>query len=200
MVNHNEYDMTELIKSILQESCDAKQKVINDERLVKVIDDVISVCIHALKNGNKLLLAGNGGSASDSQHIAAELVGRYEKDRAGLPAIALTTNTSELTAISNDYGYDNVFQRQIQALANKGDVFFGLSTSGNSKNVVNAIQQCKSLEVVTIAMTGQSGGQMQAISDYCINVPSANTARIQEVHITIGHIICQVIESALFSE
>ena len=192
--------MTDLIKSILQDSCDTKQKVINDDRLIKIIDDVIVACVGALKKGNKLLLAGNGGSAADAQHIAAELVGRYEKDRAGLPAIALTTNTSELTAISNDYGYDNVFQRQVQALANSGDVFFGLSTSGNSVNVVNAIEQCKSLDVVTVAMTGESGGKMQAISDYCINVPSSNTARIQEVHITVGHIICRAIETALFPD
>lgn len=190
--------MADLIKSILQDSCDTKQKVINDDRLIKVIDEVIISCVSALKKGNKLLLAGNGGSAADAQHIAAELVGRYEKDRAGLPAIALTTNTSELTAISNDYGYDNVFQRQVQALANSGDVFFGLSTSGNSVNVVNAIEQCKSLDVVTVAMTGESGGKMQAISDYCINVPSDNTARIQEVHITVGHIICRAIETELF--
>lgn len=192
--------MSDLIKSILQESSDVKQKVINDEHLVKMIDEVISVCTDALKKGNKLLLAGNGGSASDAQHIAAELVGRYEKDRQGLPAIALTTNTSELTAISNDYGYENVFRRQVQALANSGDVFFGLSTSGNSPNVVNAIEQCKSLGVVTVAMTGESGGKMQSVSDYCINVPSSNTARIQEAHITIGHIICQVIETSLFAE
>jgi len=192
--------MSELIKNILRESCDIKQKVIKDDVLINTVQDVITVCISALSNGNKLLLAGNGGSASDAQHIAAELVGRYEKDRNGLPALALTTNTSELTAISNDYGYDNVFQRQIQALARNGDVFFGLSTSGNSRNVVNAIRQCKQLGVVTVAMTGESGGEMKTISDYCINVPSSNTARIQEVHITIGHIICKAIENSLFSE
>lgn len=190
--------MSEFIKNILQESCDTKQKVINDDRLIKLIEEVSSVCIDALKNGNKLLFAGNGGSASDSQHIAAELVGRYEIDRPGLPAIALTTNSSQLTAISNDYGYDNVFQRQVQALARSGDVFFGLSTSGNSKNVVNALEHCKQLKVTTVAMTGESGGQMRSMSDYCINVPSSNTARIQEVHITIGHIICLAIENSLF--
>lgn len=191
--------MSDFIKSILQESCDTKQKVINDEALIKVIQDVTSICISALQKGNKLLLAGNGGSASDSQHIAAELVGRYEKDRAGLPAIALTTNSSQLTAISNDYGYEYIFQRQVQALAKSGDIFFGLSTSGNSKNVIKAIEQCKPLNVASVAMTGESGGQMKDISDYCINVPSSNTARIQEVHITIGHIICLAIEDSLFS-
>jgi len=191
--------MSELIKSILQESCDIKQKVRQDEGLVKTIQDVIDTCVSALKNGNKLLLAGNGGSASDAQHIAAELVGRYEQDRKGLPALALTTNTSELTAISNDYGYDHVFQRQVQALAHSGDVFFGLSTSGNSANVVNAIEQCKQQGVITVAMTGDSGGKMKSMCDYCINVPSVNTARIQEVHITVGHIICKAIENTIFS-
>ena len=191
--------MSEFIKSILQESCDIKQKVINDDRLIKVVQDVIDVCVNALNRGNKILFAGNGGSASDALHIAAELVGRYEADRKGLPAIALTTNISELTAISNDYGYDHVFQRQVQALAQSGDVFFGLSTSGNSKNVVNAIEQCKQMSVITVAMTGESGGKMKSMCDYCINVPSANTARIQEVHITIGHIICKVIENTIFS-
>jgi len=190
--------MSDLIKNILQESCDVKQKVINDDRLLKIIQDVTTACIYALKNGNKLLFAGNGGSASDSQHIAAELVGRFEKDRNALPALALTTNSSQLTAISNDYGYDNVFQRQVQALAKSGDVFFGLSTSGNSKNVVNAVEQCKQLNVISVAMTGESGGKLQALSDYCINVPSGNTARIQEVHITIGHIICLAIEESIF--
>lgn len=190
--------MSDIIKNILQESCNVKQKVINDDRLLKVIQDVTTACVHALKNGNKLLFAGNGGSASDSQHIAAELVGRFEKDRNALPALALTTNSSQLTAISNDYGYDNVFQRQVQALAKSGDVFFGLSTSGNSKNVVNAVEQCKQLNVISVAMTGESGGQLRELSDYCINVPSGNTARIQEVHITIGHIICLAIEESIF--
>ncbi len=190
--------MSDLIKNILQESCAVKQKVINDDRLIKVIQDVTSVCVNALNNGNKILLAGNGGSASDSQHIAAELVGRFEKERKGLPALALTTNSSQLTAISNDYGYDSVFQRQVQALAKSGDVFFGLSTSGNSRNVVNAVEQCRELNVVTVAMTGESGGQLKAISDYCINVPSSNTARVQEVHITIGHIICLAIEESIY--
>jgi len=191
--------MSELIKNTLQASCDVKQKVINDDSLLATISSVIDVCVRALKDGNKILLAGNGGSASDSQHIAAELVGRFEKDRKGLPAIALTTNSSQLTAIANDYGYDNVFQRQVQALARSGDVFFGLSTSGNSKNVVSAVEQCKEMGVITVSMTGESGGKLKTISDYCINVPSDNTARIQEVHITIGHIICKAIEDALSS-
>ena len=192
--------MSDLVKKILQESCAIKQKVMEDDQLLSLIHEVMEASINALRNGNKLLFAGNGGSASDAQHIAAELVGRYEQDRAGLPALALTTNSSQITAIANDYGYDQLFQRQVQALANKGDIFFGLSTSGNSKNVINAIQQCKQQEVITVGMTGRSGGQMATLCDYCINVPADNTARIQEVHITIGHIICSGIERALFSD
>jgi len=192
--------MSDLVKQLLQDACRTKQKVLEDARLVALIAEVMDVCIDALRNGNKLLLAGNGGSASDAQHIAAELVGRYEQDRAGLPALALTTNSSQVTAIANDYGYDFLFQRQVQALANAGDVFFGLSTSGNSKNVIQAIEQCKKQQVKTVGMTGQSGGQLAAMCDYCINVPSDNTARIQEVHITIGHILCAGIESAFFKQ
>ena len=192
--------MTDLVKKLLQESCAVKQKVANDEQMHALIQKVMEISIDALRNGNKLLLAGNGGSASDAQHIAAELVGRYEQDRPGLPALALTTNSSQVTAIANDYGYDQLFQRQVQALARPGDVFFGLSTSGNSKNVIRAIEQCKQQQVITVGMTGQSGGQMAALCDYCVRVPADNTARIQEVHITIGHIICAGIEQALFSK
>lgn len=191
--------MTKLIKELLADSIDVKTLILKDESILKTINNITELCIGALQNGQKLLFAGNGGSASDSQHIAAELVGRYEKDRDGLPAIALTTNTSQLTAIANDYGYDALFQRQVQALAQQGDVFFGLSTSGNSVNIVNAVNQCKLQNVATIGMTGKSGGQLAALCDYCIQVPSDNTARIQEAHITIGHILCSGIEQALFS-
>lgn len=190
----------ELIKKLLQESCAIKQKVLQDERLLAEIRQVMDVSINALRSGNKLLLAGNGGSASDAQHIAAELVGRYEHERPGLPALALTTNSSQITAIANDYGYDQLFARQVQALAKEGDIFFGLSTSGNSQNVVNAIEQCKQLKVTTVGMTGQSGGKMASLCDYCIKVPADNTARIQEVHITIGHILCAAIETALVDQ
>ena len=191
--------MSKLIKDLLGESIAVKTQILENENILKIIQDVMDVSIAALQNSRKLLLAGNGGSASDSQHIAAELVGRYERDRDGLPAIALTTNTSQLTAISNDYGYDALFQRQVQALAQEGDVFFGLSTSGNSVNIVNAVKQCKQQNVATVGMTGQSGGELAALCDFCIQVPSSNTARIQEAHITIGHILCSGIELALFS-
>jgi len=191
--------MTEFVKAVLRESCDVKSAIINDDNLVALINNVMEISIFSLRNGHKLLFAGNGGSASDAQHLAAELVGRYEQDREGLPALALTTNSAQVTAIANDYGYDDVFKRQVQALANKGDVFFGLSTSGNSENVINALQQCKSQGVVTVGFTGASGGNMQALCDYCIKIPSNITARIQESHITIGHIICAGIEKVLFN-
>jgi len=191
--------MTEFVKAVLRESCDVKAQIIDDDNLVALINNVMELSIFSLRNGHKLLFAGNGGSASDAQHLAAELVGRYEQDREGLPALALTTNSAQVTAIANDFGYDNLFKRQIQALAGKGDVFFGLSTSGNSENIINALQQCKSQGVVTVGLTGATGGNMQALCDYCIKVPSGNTARIQEAHITIGHIICAGIEKVLFN-
>lgn len=191
--------MSKLIKDLLTESITVKSQILEDEKLLKTIQEVMNLSIAALQNGRKLLFAGNGGSASDSQHIAAELVGRYERDRDALPALALASNISQLTAISNDYGYEALFQRQVQALAHEGDVFFGLSTSGNSTNVVNAINQCKLQNVATVGMTGQSGGELAQLCDFCIQVPSGNTARIQEAHITIGHILCSGIEAALFS-
>ncbi|NOZ52803.1 MAG: D-sedoheptulose 7-phosphate isomerase [Gammaproteobacteria bacterium] len=191
--------MTELVKAVLRKSCEVKSKIIQDDHLVALINNVMEVSIFSLRNGHKLLFAGNGGSASDAQHLAAELVGRYEQDRAGLPALALTTNSAQITAIANDYGYDDLFKRQVQALAREGDVFFGLSTSGNSKNIINALQQCKSQGVITVGLTGASGGSMQTLCDYCIKVPSDNTARIQEAHMTIGHAICAGIEKVLFN-
>ncbi|NOX91426.1 MAG: SIS domain-containing protein [Gammaproteobacteria bacterium] len=161
------------------------------------IADAAQRCVDALREDNKLLLAGNGGSAADAQHIAAELVGRFELERDGLPAMALTTNASQLTALSNDYGYDAVFSRQLQAFAKKGDVFFGLSTSGNSTNVVAAAEVAKARGLAVIGMTGQSGGKLEALCDICLKVPADNTARIQEAHITIGHILCALIEREL---
>ncbi|MCF6338131.1 MAG: SIS domain-containing protein [Gammaproteobacteria bacterium] len=171
-----------------------------DTDMLARIADVAQRCVDALRGDNKLLLAGNGGSASDAQHIAAELVGRFELERDGMPAMALTTNASQLTALSNDYGYEAVFSRQLQAFAKKGDVFFGLSTSGNSANVVAAAEVAKAREVFVVGMTGQSGGKLEALSDICIKVPSDNTARIQEAHITVGHIVCALIERTLVTE
>lgn len=192
--------MKERISQIFSQSIAVKQAIIDDARMIDDIADVAEICIGALTDGNKIIFAGNGGSAADAQHIAAELVGRFERDRKGLAAIALNTNASSLTAIANDYGYDSVFSRQIEALANKGDVFFGFSTSGNSTNIVSAIRCAGELGVITIGMTGQGGGAMRGSCDRCLCVPSDNTARVQESHITIGHIICSLIEQAIFPD
>lgn len=155
------------------------------------------LAVKTLKNGNKILLCGNGGSAADAQHIAAELTGRYKTERRGLPGIALTTDTSALTAIGNDYGYDRVFDRQVEALANKGDLIIGISTSGNSKNIVSALKLGKELGCKTLGLTGRDGGKMNNVCDINLIVPSDNTPRIQEMHILFGHTICQIIDDEL---
>lgn len=185
------------IKQNVQAAVELKQAILRDERLLQAVLQVAEVCVKALRSGNKLLFAGNGGSAGDSQHLAAEIVGRYKIDRPGLPAIALTTDTSALTAIGNDYGYEVVFARQLQALAKAGDVFFGISTSGNSGNVLRAIERAREMNVITVGLAG-SGGTIQKICDHCLSVPSTDTARIQECHIMIGQIICGYIEETLF--
>jgi D-sedoheptulose 7-phosphate isomerase len=161
---------------------------------------IYTACImitDALLEGNKVLLCGNGGSAADAQHIAAELTGRYKTNRQGLPAIALTTDTSALTAIANDFGYDRVFDRQVEALAEEGDVFIGISTSGNSKNIINALKTARKMDCKTIGFSGRDGGDMNGLCDINIIVPSDNTPRIQEMHILIGHIICQAIDDLI---
>jgi len=153
------------------------------------------IIVEALKNGNKVLLCGNGGSAADAQHIAAEFTGRYKTERRGLPAIALTTDTSALTAIGNDYGYDRVFDRQVESLAQEGDVVIGISTSGNSKNVNSALKLAKQLGCKTVGFSGRDGGVMSEYCDVNLIVPSDNTPRIQEMHILFGHTICQIIDN-----
>ena len=153
--------------------------------------------VETLKNGNKVLLCGNGGSAADAQHIAAELTGRYKTERRGLPGIALTTDTSALTAIGNDYGYDRVFDRQVEALANKGDLLIGISTSGNSKNVTNALKVAREMGCKTLGLTGRDGGAMNELCDINLVVPSNDTPRIQEMHILFAHTICQIIDNEL---
>ena len=155
------------------------------------------LAVNTLKQGNKVLLCGNGGSASDAQHIAAELTGRYKSERRGLPGIALTTDTSALTAISNDYGYDRVFDRQVEALANEGDLLIGISTSGNSTNVISALKLAKELGCATIGFSGRDGGKMNEVCDVNLVVPSDNTPRIQEMHILFGHTMCQIIDNEL---
>ena len=189
--------MLDTIKSQLEASCLVKQQMLDNAAILQTIEEAVSRCITALKAGNKIILAGNGGSAADAQHIAAELVGRFETERPGLPAITLTTNSSTVTAVANDYEYNNIFRRQVQALGQRGDVFIGISTSGNSPNVIAAIEQCKTQGITVIGFAGETGGKMLELCDVCVRVPSRNTARIQESHITIGHILCSLIDSAL---
>jgi D-sedoheptulose 7-phosphate isomerase len=188
------------ICTLLQDSIEVKQAILVDPLIIAAIEEVAQHCVRVLRTGGKLLLAGNGGSASDAQHIAAELVGRFEIDRRGLPAIALTTNASQLTAISNDYGYEAVFSRQLEAFGGNGDLFIGLTTSGNSANILAAAGVAREQGMTVIGMTGASGGKLEAFCDLCLKIPSTNTARIQEAHITLGHILCALIEAALFSD
>jgi D-sedoheptulose 7-phosphate isomerase len=170
----------------------------SDDELVGHIARVASACVAALGNGHKVLFAGNGGSAADAQHLAAELVSRFAYDRPGLPAFALTTDTSVLTAIGNDYGYERLFARQLEAVGCAGDVFFGISTSGRSPNVLNALDTAQAKGLVTVGMTGRAGGTMAERCDHLLRVPSSSTPRIQEGHIAMGHAICQVIEAQMF--
>ena len=189
--------MQSIIKFEFEEHLKTSQATF--ESIGHSVEVAAKLCIDCLKNGNKILLFGNGGSAADAQHIAAELVGRYKTERKGLAAIALTTDTSALTAISNDYGYDCVFDRQVEALANTGDVAIGISTGGSSANVASALKLAKDLDCKTIGFSGRGGGEMNELCDINIVVPSQDTARIQEMHIVIGHTICHLIDLA-FSE
>ena len=186
------------IKNILQKSINVKQAVLEDAKLLQTIEKVTAVVVDAFRADHKVWLCGNGGSASDAQHISAEFSGRFYLDRPPLFAEALAVNTSYLTAVANDYGFEYVYQRLIQAKGRKGDILFGLSTSGNSPNVVRAMQAAQNQGLITVAMTGESGGKLADGMDYLINVPSVDTPRIQELHITIGHIICELVEKALF--
>ena len=155
-------------------------------------------CLKCIKGGGKIILFGNGGSASDAQHIAAEFVGRYVRERKGLPAISLATDTSALTAIGNDYGYINIFSRQLSGIGNKGDILYATSTSGNSKNIIEAIKMAKEMDIKVIGLTGAESGEMKDLCDYLINVPSEKTNKIQEMHILVGHYICGEVEKTLF--
>ena len=193
-------DRNALIKSSIQESMRVKQALLEDPHLLGQIDEVVNEFVTALRSGHKILLFGNGGSAADAQHIAAEFVGRFQMERAPLPALALTVNTSALTGIGNDYAYDNVFSRQVEALGVAGDVAVGISTSGKSPNVLKALAAAKAKGLVTVAMTGRFGAMMQDVSRYCLCVPSNQTPRIQESHILIGHIISQLTEMELFAK
>ena len=184
-----------VISQRIEDSIAVKQRLL---RHTEICAEVAENIIRAFRRGNKVLLFGNGGSAADAQHIAAEFVGRYYLDRPALPAQALTVNTSSLTAIGNDYAYDQIFSRQIEAFGQAGDVAIGISTSGNSRNVIEALRAAKRKDIIAVGMTGESGGQLKAEVDYCICVPSRDTPRIQEAHILVGHILSELVEQAIF--
>ena len=182
----------------ISESILTKQNILNNPELLQTIQQVADTMIASLRNGNRVLWCGNGGSAADAQHLAAELSGRFYYDRPPLNSEALHCNTSYLTAVANDYSYDLIYSRMIDGACRKGDVLVGISTSGNSKNILNAFRKAKELGVITVAMTGQTGGAMREVADYLLNVPSSDTPRIQESHIMLGHIICEIVEAQMF--
>ncbi|MEE0976845.1 MAG: D-sedoheptulose 7-phosphate isomerase [Bacteroidales bacterium] len=186
------------IANIIKSSIDVKERILNDANLLLKINEAAELIIKTYKQGGRVFFCGNGGSAADAQHLAAELSGRFYFDRPPLAAEALHVNTSYITAVANDYAYDVIFSREVDAFCKEGDVLVGISTSGNSANVLKAFETAKEKGVLTIAMTGESGGKMASISDILINIPSNDTPRIQESHITIGHIICQIVEEELF--
>ena len=190
--------MLPLIKEQIKRSIAVKQTILDNEGLLSIIESATQLILAAYQNNKKTMVAGNGGSAADAQHIAGELVARFYFDRPGLSSMALSTDTSILTAIGNDYGFERLFSRQVEAHGNEGDVFIGLSTSGNSPNILKALEMCKEKGVKTIGLTGESGGKMGDLCDICIKVPSSETPRIQESHILIGHIICYLVEETLF--
>jgi D-sedoheptulose 7-phosphate isomerase len=190
----------EEIRKQIEESLKVKKSVLEDDAMISSIKGAAEMCIKALKNNNKIMFAGNGGSAADAQHLAAELVNRFEIDRPGLSAVSLTTDSSVITSISNDYGYERLFSRQIQALGQKGDVLIAFSTSGSSLNIIEGLKEGKKKGLYVIGLTGKMNEKMSPFCDICISVPSRETPRIQESHIMIGHIICSIIEKTLFGK
>ena len=188
------------IKKIIKSSIDTKQSVLQNEGLLKTIAASVDLIVNAFRNGNRVYFCGNGGSAADAQHLAAEFSGRFYTDRKALPAEALHCNTSYLTAVGNDYGFDEIYSRLIDGIGEQGDVLVGLSTSGNSPNILKAFKTAKKKEMITIGFTGKSGGEMRQLCDHLINIPSSDTPRIQESHIMVGHIICQLVEEKFFTK
>ena len=186
------------IRRSIEASIATKQEILANPALLKSIEAVAEVMVNALREGKRILWCGNGGSAADAQHLAAELSGRFYYDRPPLNSEAMHCNTSYLTAVANDYGYDLIYSRMIDGACHPGDVLVGISTSGNSKNICNAFRKAKELGVITIAMTGASGGEMKELADFLLNVPSTDTPRIQESHIMLGHIICEIVEARMF--
>ncbi len=193
-------NVEQCIADQIRASISTKQAILSDKGLMRNIAAAAQMIVDAYEQGKKTLLAGNGGSAADAQHIAGEFVSKFYFDRPGIASIALTTDTSIITAIGNDYGYDKLFSRQIQAQGTAGDVFIGISTSGNSANLVEALRMCGQKGIKTIGLTGFTGGEMDSMCDLCIKVPSGETPRIQESHILIGHIICCIVEEKLFGD
>jgi D-sedoheptulose 7-phosphate isomerase len=190
--------MIDHIKKIISESISVKKKILLDEVMLNNAIQVVQEIVKAFKNGKRVYFAGNGGSAADAQHLAAEFSGRFYMDRQALPAEALHCNTSYLTAVANDYSYDEIYARLIRGIAHAGDVLVGLSTSGNSGNIVKAFEAARQMKVITVGFTGETGGKMKTLSDYLFNIPSADTPRIQESHILLGHIVCELVEKEYF--
>ena len=191
--------MKDLIRKEIENSIEVKTNVLNDNKIIEQLSSLVNNCIQSLNSGGKIIFCGNGGSFADSQHLAAEFISRLRFDRAPLASIALGTNSSNMSAIGNDYGYDQVFKREILALGNSNDIFIPISTSGNSGNVIDAINSAKTKNIKTVAFTGGTGGKMSNICE-CIIVPSSSTEKIQEVHIMLGHILCFLIEEKIFKE
>ncbi|MCW3466803.1 D-sedoheptulose-7-phosphate isomerase [Chitinophaga nivalis] len=192
--------MKQKIANTIRQSIAVKEAICQDELLLHTIQQVAEVITHSLQTDHKILFCGNGGSAADAQHLAAEFSGRFYKDRTPLYAEALHCNTSYLTAVGNDYGYDQVYARILRGIGKPGDVLVGISTSGNSANILEAMKTAKEQGMIVVSMTGSTGGKMKDGSDYLINIPSTDTPRIQEAHITVGHIICEIVENNLFGE
>ena len=190
--------MSNQIEIIIRENISVKNKILKDTKFINIIEQSVKVILGALKKGNKLYFCGNGGSAADAQHLAAEFTGRFYLDRKALPAEALHCNTSYLTAVANDYSFEDVYSRLLEGLSKPGDVLIGISTSGNSKNIIKALHTAKLNGLHTISFSGLNGGLMKNHSDYLLNIPSENTPRIQECHILVGHIICQMVEEQFF--
>lgn len=190
--------MKEKISDIIRRSISVKQSILNHEELLKAIEAVVTELVIAFRAGNRVYFCGNGGSAADAQHLAAEFSGRFYKDRLALPAEALHCNTSYLTAVANDYGYEHVYARLIEGIGQPGDILIGLSTSGNSVNIIEAMQKAQRKGMVTVGFTGESGGRMKEECNFLLNIPSSDTPRIQESHIMIGHIICELVETQYF--
>ena len=186
------------IKEVINQSIDLKNKILESPHIIDGIQDVKNDCVRSLQNGGKVLFCGNGGSAADAQHLAAELSGRFYYDREPLYAEALHVNTSYLTAVANDYSYEEVYARLTKAMGKKGDILIGLSTSGNSENIIRAMKTAKQIGMKTVGLTGNDGGKMKDFSDHLLNIPSTDTPRIQEAHIMVGHILCELIESEIF--